>query len=30
MPAQYDVAVETYVDPIDLPLINKGEKLGVV
>jgi hypothetical protein len=29
MPAQYDVAVETYVDPIDLPLI-KGEKLGVV
>jgi multidrug resistance efflux pump len=27
MPA-HDVAVETYVDPIDLPLINKGEKLG--
>jgi multidrug resistance efflux pump len=26
MPA-HDVAVETYVDPIDLPLINKGEKL---
>ena len=29
MPAQYDVAVETYVDPIDLPLINKGEKVRV-
>jgi multidrug resistance efflux pump len=29
MPAKYDVAVETYVDPIDLPLINKGEKVRV-
>lgn len=29
MPAQYDVAVETYVDPIDLPLINKGEKVRI-
>jgi multidrug resistance efflux pump len=29
MPAQYDIAVETYVDPIDLPLINRGEKVRV-
>lgn len=29
MPAQYDIAVETYVDPIDLPLVNKGEKVRV-
>lgn len=29
MPAQYDIAVETYVDPIDLPLINTGEKVRV-
>ena len=29
MPAKYDIAVETYVDPIDLPLINKGEKIRV-
>jgi multidrug resistance efflux pump len=29
MPAQYDIAVETYVDPIDLPLINKGEKVRI-
>ena len=27
MPANYDVAVETYVDPIDLPLIHPGEKV---
>jgi multidrug resistance efflux pump len=29
MPAKYDVAVETYVSPTDLPLIHKGEKVRV-
>ena len=29
MPASYDIAVETYVDPIDLPLIKKGEEVRV-
>lgn len=29
MPANYDIAVETYVEPIDLPLIQKGEKVRV-
>jgi multidrug resistance efflux pump len=29
MPAQYDIAVETFVMPIDLPLIAKGEKIRV-
>ena len=29
MPAKYEIAVETYVDPIDLPLIAKGEKIRV-
>lgn len=29
MPAAYDIAVETYVNPIDLPLISKGEKVRV-
>ena len=29
MPAEYDIAVETYVNPIDLPLIQKGEKVRV-
>ena len=29
MPAKYDIAVETYVEPIDLPLIAKGEKIRV-
>jgi multidrug resistance efflux pump len=29
MPAKYDIAVESFVDPIDLPLINKGEKVRV-
>lgn len=29
MPADYDLAVETFVDPIDLPLIRKGEKIRV-
>lgn len=29
MPANYDMAVETYVAPIDLPLVNKGEKVRI-
>lgn len=29
MPSQYDIAVETYVNPIDFPLIKKGEKVRV-
>lgn len=29
MPSAYEIAVETYVDPIDLPLIHKGEKVRV-
>lgn len=29
MPSEYDVAVESFVDPIDLPLITKGEKVRV-
>lgn len=29
MPASYDIAVETFVNPIDLPLITKGEKVRV-
>ncbi len=29
MPAKYDLAVETYVKPIDLPLIHPGEKVRV-
>jgi multidrug resistance efflux pump len=29
MPSAYDIAVETYVNPIDLPLIRKGEKVRV-
>ena len=29
MPAKYDIAVETYVSPTDLPLINKGEKVRI-
>jgi multidrug resistance efflux pump len=30
MPANYDLAVEIYVDPIDLPLIHKGEKVRII
>jgi hypothetical protein len=26
MPSEYDIAVETFVNPLDLPLISKGEK----
>jgi len=29
MPANYDLAVEMYIDPIDLPLVNKGEKVRI-
>lgn len=29
MPAQYDLAVETFVRPIDLPLLHKGEHVRV-
>ncbi len=29
MPANYDLAVETFVDPIDLPLMHKGEDVRV-
>jgi multidrug resistance efflux pump len=29
MPSNYEIAVETFVDPIDLPLISKGEKVRI-
>lgn len=29
MPSVYDIAVETYIAPIDLPLIKKGERVRV-
>ena len=29
MPAKYDIAVETYISPNDLPLVHKGEKVRV-
>ena len=29
MPSKYDIAVETYVNPIDLPLIRKGDEVRV-
>lgn len=29
MPANFEIAVETYVDPVDFPLIHKGEKMRV-
>jgi len=29
MPANYDLAVETFVDPIDLPLLHVGERIRV-
>ena len=29
MPAQYDMAVETFVEPLDLPLLNIGEKVRI-
>jgi hypothetical protein len=30
MPSEYDIAVETYVNPLDLPLISKGAKIRMV
>ncbi|SHI76357.1 HlyD family secretion protein [Flavobacterium terrae] len=29
MPANFEIAVETYIDPIDFPLVKKGEKIRV-
>ncbi|NMH88376.1 HlyD family secretion protein [Flavivirga algicola] len=29
MPANYDLAVETFVEPIDLPLIHRGERVRI-
>jgi multidrug resistance efflux pump len=29
MPSKYDIAVETFVKPVDLPLIKKGEKVRI-
>lgn len=29
MPADFDIAVETFVDPIDLPLVHKGEHVRI-
>lgn len=29
MPSGYEIAVETYVEPVDLPLIHRGEKIRV-
>ncbi len=29
MPSEYDIAVETFVDPIDLPLLHVGEKVRI-
>lgn len=29
MPSNYDLAVETYVEPLDLPLIHKGENVRI-
>ncbi len=29
MPTKYDIAVETYISPMDFPLIKKGEKVRV-
>lgn len=29
MPAEFDIAVETYVSPIDLPLLKKGQEIRV-
>ncbi len=29
MPSEYDLAVETYVEPIDIPLIHLGEKIRI-
>jgi multidrug resistance efflux pump len=29
MPSKYDIAVETYIEPVDLPLVHKGEKVRI-
>lgn len=29
MPSKYDIAVESFIDPIDLPLIHKGEEVRI-
>ncbi|MFT5253636.1 MAG: multidrug resistance efflux pump [Flavobacteriales bacterium] len=29
MPSEYDIAVETFVNPLDLPLISKGAKIRI-
>ncbi len=29
MPSTYDIAVETFINPVDLPLVKKGEKIRV-
>lgn len=29
MPVNFEIAVETYIDPIDLPLMNKGENVQI-
>lgn len=29
MPTNYDLAVETFIEPMDLPLIHKGEKIRI-
>ena len=29
MPSNFDIAVETFVNPVDLPLLKKGEKIRV-
>lgn len=29
MPSKYDIAVETFVDPIDMPLVHPGEKVRI-
>ena len=29
MPANFELAVETYIDPIDFPLVNKGKKVRI-
>lgn len=30
MPANYDLAIEVFVDPIDVPLVHKGEKVRII
>ena len=30
MPANYNLAIEVFVDPIDVPLVHKGEKVRII